>query len=312
MSQIKRIYQSTDLTQHVVPIKTVEQFKGFYVKFKNSATDAGVTATKGTFGRLTYRKRGVTLVDANIDLLWHYVSLLYGTLHFTAGAAAATELMLYVPRRFGDNNVETVTPADQATITITPTAAFAAQFDDNGGTFEVYLDCEQGVQKYDMTMKQITESWSAAGEFAMTLSHDNILSICMGHTDTGELTAIAGSTITRITTEVADQFRGDGDLDSYIWHTMNSFRHESATEPYVLVPFYAGGDVSSRLGDSAELSIAVSAADIHEILVTGAYFDPDRTRKTAEVQQQRLATTLTRKKASGKSNTVDAVRAMAK
>jgi hypothetical protein len=311
MSQLKRIHQSTSLTQQIVNIRTVEQFKAIVLKFKNSASDAADTATTGDFGRLTYTKRGVTIIDANINMLLEASRLLYGTNHFTAGEAAATELFLYIPRRFGDNNVETVSPADNATITFTPASTFAARFDTNGGTTEIYLDCEQGVQKYDLAMRQYTNDYAAAGTYNIAIELDNLMAIFQGSTASSELEVLSSSVVTRLTTEVADQFRGESDLDASIWNTMVQFRHESTTEPLVHVPFYAAGDISSRLADSAQLVVALSGAEQIELLALGAFFDPERMSKTNDVQAQRLSNTLQRKVATGKTNTATAVKRLA-
>ena len=113
-----------------------------------------------------------------------------------------------------DNNVEHVKASDNAQIRITFPAAFATALAAMTEPVEVFLDLEDGVQKYDLEIKQYTETMAGAGVLPVTYNQTDICMVALSATVGGVITT-AASNLTQFAIEVGKK-HGDFGLTSLI------------------------------------------------------------------------------------------------
>lgn len=301
---LKRIYEDSSLVQMFAQINETVSFKGIAIRI--TGTNGGTAATLGDVGRIQYQKNGVTIIDAGFDALHALCNVLGGFPNNSSTASGALDFFLYIPRRFNDNNVEMVTPKDDAQIKCTFNANLNTRVA-SGGKVEVYLDLEEGTQKYDLAIRQYSESIAGASTKPVAYEQPNILMVGMSATVSGVFTT-AGSNISQLTCQVGAQI-ADFSLGALTDNTQAQMNLEAS---WVLmgVPFVAMGDITSRLCDNVRLGITTSGASVPETLILSALFDNDRLIQTRNNQVAVLNTRLAKKTGARDYATVQAVRTL--
>ena len=287
---LKRIYSDTGTSQLHVVIKEAVSFKGIAIKCYD-ATQVGTLAI-GEVGRVQYIKKGVTIIDAGFDTLCHMQELLGGYSAVESNAGAVLNFFCYIPRRFLDNNVEHVVPSDNAQLKISFPAAFATAMAAMTEAVEVFLDLEDGVQKYDLAINQYSETIAGASVRPVTYYQNNIFLVGVSATVAAVLTT-AASAISQLSIQIGEK-AGDMGLNALIDYTNTIFKRE-ATQALMTVPYISMGDITSRLEDSVRLSFTVSGASNPETVIYSAMFTDDRLKHTSKLQLVKLQSQLARK-----------------
>lgn len=298
---LKRIYEDSSLVQLFASINESVSFKGIAIRI--TGTNGGTAATLGDVGRIQYIKRGVTIIDAGFDALHALCNVLGGFPNNTSTTSSTLDFFLYIPRRFNDNNVELVIPSDDAQIKCTFNSNLNTRVA-SAGKVEVYLDLEEGTQRYDLAIRQYSESIAGASTKPVAYEQPNILMIGFGATVSAVFTTV-GCNITQLTAQIGAQV-ADFSLGALTDNTQAQFNLE-ASWLLMGVPYFANGDINSRLSDNLRLGITTSGASTPETLLISALFDNDRLTMSRNAQISSLKSKLANKAAKRDMATVAVV-----
>ena len=298
---LRRIYEDSNLAQTLCQFQQEASFKGIAIRI--SGVNTATAATLADIGRVQFIKNGTSIIDAGFDALIQANHVMGGNPKDTSVASGELDLFLYIPRRFNDNNVETVIPSDNAHITITHHANLDTRVA-SAGKVEVYLDIEQGVQKYDMAIRQYSETMGGAGVRPVALDQPNIMGVFIGDTESGVFTLDA-TNISQLTCEVGSD-TSDLSIGALEDYTNVAFNLEADFDD-MGVMYFASGDVTSRLFDNVRISFTTTGAAQPETLIYSALYEPKRLKETANKQASRLRSIMTSKKSRNQLATVAAV-----
>lgn len=310
---LKRIYEDSSLASLFQVINEEVDFKGIAIRISGTA---GATApVVGDVGRIQFIKRGVVVVDSGFDMLLAFDDLLGGTPNRESTASGVVDLFCYIPRRYLDDNVEHVVPADNAQIKATFNANLATRIA-SGGKVEVYLDIEKGVQKYDMIIRQYSDSVSGASVRPFAIDQPNIMFAGLSATVSAVMT-LTGSNITQVQYEIGG-LSGDATVGAIQDNTSFQFNIENLVGTASLMPYellgaiyVANGDITSRLYDNLRLLVTTSGASSPEVLVASASFDEERFIQSTNKQKARVLDIQQRKSAKGDTDTIKTLSAVA-
>jgi hypothetical protein len=298
---LKRIYEDSSLTQMFAQIKETVSFKGIGIRI--SGTNGATAVQLADVGRIQYIKNGRTIIDAGFDALHALNHVLGGNPLDNTTGSGALDFYLYIPRRFNDNNVEMVVPSDDAQIKCTFNANLATRIA-SGGLIQVFLDLEEGSQKYDLAIRQYSESIAGASTNPVAYEQPNLLLVGLGATVSGVFTLV-GSNLTQMTTQVGNQI-SDFDLATLQANT-NAQLNLEADNLLLGVPYLAAGDINSRLHDNARMSFTTSGASVPETILMSALFDNKRLTHSRQIQSASLRRVITSKNNKGDVETVATV-----
>lgn len=310
---LKRIYEDSSLTSLFAVINEEVDFKGIAIRITGTA---GATApTVGDVGRIQYIKRGVTIVDAGFDALLAFGDLVGGTPNRESTNSGVVDLYAYIPRRYLDDNVEHVVPSDNAQIK----AVFNANLNTriaSGGKVEVYLDLEKGVQKYDLLIRQYSDSVAGASVRPFAVDQPNIIFAGISATVSAVFT-LTGSNVTQVSYEIGGLV-GDASLGALQDNTTFQFNIENLVGTASLVPYdlmacvyVANGDVTARLYDNLAMRVTTSGAASLEFFVVSAMFDEKRHEDSVNKQRSRMLDITQRKAQRGDVSTVTTLKQIA-
>lgn len=299
---LERIYEDSNLNSLHVVLHEENSFKGIAIRI--SGVNGATAVELEDVGRLQYFKGGEALIDADFDMLHSMGHILMGNPFDNSTASGALDYFLYIPRRLFDDNVDHVVPSDNAQIKCTFGANLATRIA-SGGVVEVYLDRELGIQKYDLVMRQYSETIGGTSTFPWSLSQPNIMMAALSARVSGVLTTV-GSNISQITVQVGDQ-HSDLSLGALVAYT-NAIRELEADYLIAALPFVAQGDITAGLQDSIRFTITTSGASTPEMLLVSALFDNARLNMSASQQVQRIRTIVKKKIDMGQLNTVSTLK----
>ncbi len=287
---LKTIYDDSSLASLFAVINEDVSFKGIIVRI--TGTNGVTAATLADVGRIQYIKNGQVLVDAGYDMLNYLGDIIGGIPNRETTASGALDFFTYIPRRLFDDNVEHVSPTDNAQIKCTFGSNLATRVA-SAGKVEVLLDLERGVQKYDLALRQYSDSVSGAQTRPWPIEQPNIILAALSATVSGALT-LTGSNISRVFTEVGG-LAADASIGALQDNTTAQFGLEDITAtaanlpwPYAAVLYAANGDITSRLYDSLRTVLTTSGASSPELLIASALFDNDKFVDSANKQRARL------------------------
>lgn len=292
-----KIYESDNLTSMLVNLKGSYSFKGIVIRI--TGTNGATPATLDDVGRIVYQKKGATIIDMAFGYFTAIGDLIAGVPDTTSTASSTLDLYGYIPRRWGDSNVEHVSSNDNASIAITFGANLATRVA-SGDKVEVYLDLEDGIQKYDLMFKQYGFSQGGAGTPHISIEQDNIVSVFMTEYLSSILTLASG-----LVTAVNGNL-GHKNINASIGALIDDtcFKHhieQTADDILAVNLFNAEGDITSGLIDGLTLNITTSAATIIELGIVSMSFDPSKLDKSVMAQQTRVNTIVNSKVARGKT-----------
>lgn len=295
---LERIYERDNLQSLHQVIHEEVSFKGIALRI--SGTNGATKVELEDIGRLQYFKGGEAIIDADFDMLMSMGHIFGGNPVDNTTDSGALDFFLYIPRRFFDKNVDHVVPSDNAQIKITFGANLATRVA-SGGLVELYIDRELGVQKYDMVMRQYSETIAGSATYPWSVSQPNIVLTALSSRVSGVLTTV-GSNISQVTLQVADQ-HSDLSLGALVGYTNAKFTLES---DYLIstIPFVAQGDITAGLTDSVRFGITTSGAANPELLIVSALFDNNRLNLTAANQNARINAIIQSKVSKRQFNTV--------
>lgn len=279
---LERIYEDSNLNSMHVVIREEVTFKGIALRI--SGTNGATPVALADIGRLQYFKGGEAIIDSDFDMLHSMGHILMGNPFDNSTGSGALDMFLYIPRRLFDNNVDHVLPSDNAQLKITFGANLATRVA-SGGIVEVYLDRELGIQRYDLVMRQYSETIGGASTFPWSLAQPNIMFAALSARVSGVLTTV-GSNITQLTVQVGDQ-NSDLSLGALVAYT-NAIRELETDYALATLPFVAQGDITASLHDSIRVSVTTSGASTPELLLVSALFDNNRLNMSASQQLSRL------------------------
>jgi len=302
---LKKIEETTSLNQLHATFKQNLSFKEIIIHIVGT-NDTAQTLALADIGRVRYEKNGEVMVDAGFDFLHGMSSINGGHAKAESATASDVDIWLSIPRYFNDKNVETVVPSDQAQLLITFNSAFATAL--ASATTRVYVNQEEGVQNYDLQIKQFRHDISGAGDIPVKFNEMNILQIALSDIVSSVLT-LSSSNITRVTTQVDEQSGASIPVSSLQANTNYNHRLEAAYNNIAVI-YEAEGDVTSRLSDGVDFSFGTSGAATPEVLIISAFFDEDRKNKTRRSQSLRFESKLKIKSNNGQHKTVGAIRSL--
>jgi len=301
---MKLIEADTNLTRFLCNIDTALSVSAFF--FRVSGTnDAGETLTKGNIGRVKYRVRNTTLVDASFEMLHHMGNILFGALPAVSTIADAFEFGIVIPRFWNDNNVEFIEKEDNAVFEITFDSAFDSAV--ASGLVELYAIEAEGIQSYNMKLIQHGESYGGAGTFPETYSQENILQAFFSDL-VGGVNTLNTTTIGRVAFALGDQ-KGEGSVGAFLSWTNIIDKLETAIDLCAdLVA--AEGDITARLNDKLDVSWEVTAASYPQILMLSALFNPNKLKLTQNLYRHRLYRKLQEAQIKEKTRTLEVIKSM--
>lgn len=295
---LERIHEDSNLNSMHVVIHEEVFFKGIALRI--SGTNGATPVALADIGRLQYFKGGEAIIDADFDMLHAMGHIIMGNPFDNSTGSGDLDFFLYIPRRLFDRNVDHVLPSDNAQIKITFGSNLATRVA-SGGLVEVYLDRELGTQRYDLVMRQYSESIAGASTYPWSLSQPNILMAALSARVSGVLTTV-GSNITQLTCQVGDQ-NSDLSLGALVAYT-NAIRELDSDYALATLPFVAQGDITSGLLDSIRVSITTGGASTPELMIVSALFDNARLNMSASQQLARLQALIKNKIDKRQFNTV--------
>jgi len=310
---LKRIYEDSSLASLFQVINEEVDFKGIAIRI--SGTAGATPPVVGDVGRIQFIKRGVVVVDAGFDMMLAFDDLLGGTPNRESTGSGVVDLFCYIPRRYLDDNVEHVVPADNAQIKATFNANLATRIA-SAGKVEVYLDIEKGVQKYDMIIRQYSDSVAGASVRPFAIDQPNIMFAGLSATVSAVLT-LTGSNISQVQYELGG-LSGDATIGAIQDNTSFQFNIENLAGTAALMPYellgaiyVANGDITSRLYDNLRLLVTTTGAASPEVLVASASFDEERFIQSTNKQKARVLDIQQRKAAKGDTDTIKTLSAVA-
>lgn len=281
--------------------------------FRVTGTSVGTAVFLRDLGRLTYRIRGKTVVDADMDMLSALVNIGGGfpeTLGM--GAVGLYTATVIIPRNYFDDNVEMVTPQD--------TAEFETQYTANLRAFtpttflsELYAIEEVGLQSYNLLIKQQELNIGGAGTIPDEITIvENIVAVYVSDIDTGPPIALtlAGSPITRLRYNLGSIHAGEFSTAAGLAKTNAKNPVEVAQTLLMEVFSTEVSDLSGALEDVASLSFTTNAAARPQVLALGRSFNPNKLADTAEQAGARMASKLAAKDAGDQKRTATVVRSL--
>jgi len=301
-----KIYEDSNLSSLSCPIRENVSFKGICIRI--TGTNESTEAELEDVGLIQYVKNGQQMINCNFDWLMALSHMLGGNPKDDSTSSGALRFFVYIPRFFFDDNVEHVTPEDNARISCTFNAGLDTGIA-SGGKVEVFLDVEDGIQKYDLIINTHAESMAGAATAVMTLEQPNILAIGVSDLVSSVLTT-ASSAITKYSIAVGGVSHGDAAIGSWVDYTNCVMNLES---DYVIatLPFRASGDITSRLKDTANLSIVTSGAAEPQVVVLSAQFDDKRLTRSLDARNARIIERTQSKILSNRADTLAVVKRVA-
>jgi hypothetical protein len=310
---LKRIYTSSSLTQLFAQINEEVMFKGIAIRISGVA--GSTPPAVGDVGRIQYIKKGITMIDCGFDSILSFNDLMSGAPNNESTASGVVDFFGYIPRRYLDDNVETVVPADNAQLKCTFTSNLASYIA-SGGLVEVYLDLDYGVQKYDLVMRQYSDSVSGASNRPFAIDQPNIIFAGLSATVSSVLT-LTGSNISSITGSIGGQSL-DVSIGALMDNTSFQFNVENLAGTVSLLPYTlmaalytASGDITSRLFDNLAVTVTTSGASSPELLVVSALFNKDRYEQTVNKQRARVLDVTQSKAQKGDAQTIETLKKIA-
>jgi len=296
----------TDLATFLFPIRNPVSYSALLVRITGTAGGAGVTLSD--FGRVQLRIRGQSIFDADLAIFNALDNLGGGIPEASGlGAAGAFAVSILIPRNYFDDNVEMLSPNDNAEFQITFGPAIATLV--TGFLVELYALEEFGVMAYSLMIRQNEENIAGAGTIPTTINYvENIAAIYL--TDipgAGTVRTLVASAITRVRYTVGNKFNGDFSLAAGLAKTNLNNRVETAQTLMCEVFAVKVGDLSSKLEDQAQLVFTTSGAARPQIIVLGLMFNPNKLAETSAASAERIAQSLTMKRSTGKLRTAAVV-----
>jgi hypothetical protein len=306
---IKKIHEVQTVSAFRAEIRTSESFSHIALQFTGT-NDTAQTLTLGNIGRIVVEKNGVQIVSANYDYLHSLNQIMGGTPRFDSATAGAVSTFLLIPRRFNDDNVETVTPADQYSISCTFNAAVDTAIAGNL-TVRVGIVPERGVQKYDLGITQFTESVAASSTPVFEYSKPNIIMV-LGSDLVSAVLTTASSNISTLAVNMDDFHSSHWPWTGWTGFTSAEFEIEAA---FVLatVLWESTGDITSRLFDRVQVEVnnGSGGTATPEFLVLNQYYDLSRLDATIAAQTRRYNAILTNKQGVNRPREVEAIQKIA-
>lgn len=301
---LNKIYESDNLSAMLVNLKGNYSFKAIVIRI--TGTNGVTPATLDDVGRIVYQKKGFTIIDMAFEYFSAINDLISGIPDVTSPASGALDFFISIPRRWGDSNVEHISSNDNASLSINFGTNLETRIG-SGGKVEVYLDVEDGIQKYDLMFKQYGFSQGGAGTPHIAIEQDNIVSIFMTEYLSSELT-LASGLVTAIQGNLGHK-NINASIGAIIDDTSYKYRIEQTPDDIKAVNlFNAEGDITSGLIDGVAFNTTVSGATIIELAMVSMFFDPDKLTKSVLAQQTRVNTIVNSKIARGKTNDVATLR----
>lgn len=306
---IKKIHESQSVNSFRAEIRTAESFSHIALQFTGT-NDTAQTLALANIGRIIVEKNGVQVVSANYDYLHSLSQIMLGTPRFDSATAAAVSTFLLIPRRFFDDNVETVTPADQYSISCTFNAAVDTAIVGNL-TIRVGIVPERGVQKYDLGITQFAEAVAASTTPTFEYAKPNICMV-LGSDVVSTVLTTASSPISTVSVNMDDFHSASWPWTGWTGYTSNAFAIEAA---FVLatVLWNSAGDITSRLFDRVQVEInnGAGGAAAPQFLVVNQYYDLARMDATISAQTRRYNAILTNKQSAARPREVEAIQKIA-
>lgn len=301
---MKLIEADTNLTRFLCNIDTALSVSAFFFRLSGT-NDTGQTLTKDNIGRVKYRVRNTTLVDASFSFLHHMGNILFGALPAVSTIADAFEFGIVIPRFWNDNNVEFIEKEDNAVFEITFDSAFDTAV--ASGLIELYAIEAEGIQSYNMKLIQHGESYGGAGTFPETYSQENILQGFFSDL-VNDVTTLNTTTIGRVSFSLGDQ-KGEGSVGAFLSWTNIIDKLETAIDLAAdLVA--AEGDITARLNDKLDVSWEVTAASYPQILLLSALFNPNKLKLTQNLYRHRLYRKVQEAQIKEKTRTLEVIKSM--
>jgi hypothetical protein len=215
-----------------------------------------------------------------------------------------------IPRRYNDDNVETVTPADQYSISCTFNAAVDTRILGNL-TVRVGIVPERGVQKYDLGITQFAESVAVSSAPVFEYSKPNIVLVLASDLVGGVLTT-AASPISTLANNMDDFHSSHWPWTGWTGFTNADFKIEAA---FVLAAVFweSNGDITSRLFDRVQIEVnnGAGGAAVPQFLILNQYYDLARLDATINAQTRRYNAILTNKQGVNRPREVEAIQKIA-
>lgn len=304
---LKRLSSNSNLVSQLLTIDEELTVKGFAMRMADATQVLQLLPAE--IGRITYSKNGKTLVDVGVDFLIALGDLMGGFSENTSVLNAELEYWIYIPRRYkNDNNVELIKPSDKAQIRITFGSDVAATMIAATEAIEIYADIDDGVQKYELEILQVSDSIGGAGNVPFNVSATNILMVLLSDSNSGVLT-LAGSNIDQVTMDIGQHAF---DMSTVALLSDTNYHNHFETETDLLgVVYDARGTISGKLHDNTRLKFTTSGAATPEVITIGAKFNDARSRESLKLEANKLRERITAKTAKGDTDTVLAIQRFA-
>lgn len=304
---LKRLSSNSNLAQQIFTFEEEIQVKGFAMRLAD-ATQVG-QLLPWEIGRMVYTKNGHTLVDVGSDALMALGNLMGGYSENESGNGAVLENWIYIPRRFkNDNNVELIKPSDKAQIRITFGSDVAVAMAAATENIEIYADMEDGIQKYELEILQVSATIGGTGNTPFAVQANNILMIVVSDVVSNILT-FASSNITQITLDIGGRHH-DMSVPALLSDTQYHHRVETETE-LVGVIYDTQGTISGKLHDEARLKFTTSGSANPQVITLGAKFNNARTKESTKIEINKVRAAIARKAERGDTDTIQAVQRFA-
>lgn len=289
---MKLLKADTDTAQFVCNIQSAMSLIGFF--FRLTGTNPVTPLTLDDVGRLRYRIRNTAFCDASFAYLHHYGDAQHGVLPNVSTASGAMEFGVWIPRSFGDDNVEFVEANDNAVFNIVFGANVAAQ---TSFMAELHAVEGEGVNSYNLRIMQYGYSHGGAGVFPCPISEDNILQAWISDIVGGE-TTLTGSGIDRVSWQLGNR-SGEASIGAQSAYT--NFKGRIETAQALIAKIAEGeGDITARLNDQIHLSVNTSASALTQVLLLSAMFNPEKMNITKRLYVHRIGKALELARTQGK------------
>lgn len=302
------------------------QVSAFFFRLTGT-NDTADDVDLGDVGRIRYAKRGKTLIDASFEALSAFASIVAGTSEYESATTGAFNMSILIPRFWLDDNVELITPEDNATFEI----SFGSQYQSDvasGHLAELYALEESGIQSYELKILESNDSLSSSGTYSLNSppgTMENIVWLGVSDTNPGGtpgVMTLASSNVDRINGHVGDaRFEMSTAAGLALTRTKNELPSDvgdqgltSAADWEFMVEVFAAeiGDLTSRLADTGVLQVTTSGAADPVALWVGMEFNPNKLADTAMRAEARFKAALDRKAVAGKTRSVQTLKQVAR
>jgi len=304
-----------ELVTYLYPIRIPVSYSALLVRITGTTNAVAAGVVIADFGRVQLRIRGNTILDMDWPLINALDNVGGGIPEATGLGAAVTAfaVSILIPRNYFDDNVEMLSPNDNA--------EFQIQFGPNIATnvnnalafnVELYAIEEFGVCAYHLMLKQNEENIAGAGTIPSTINYiENICALYVSDIPGGlQIRTLVASGISRIRYTIGNKFAGDFSLGAGLAKTNLNNRVEAAQSLICEVFAAKVGDISSMMEDQAQLIFTTTAAARPQIIALGKMYNPNKLTETANQATARLQEQLVVKDNTGKKRTAATVRAI--